>query len=265
MKPNFISPSVQRYECTDLLQHVERCGRVAYRSEDRITEGSAQRFFDDVVLRRGHGSVAEHAAVTFRTSHHRAANLAMLVDGPTPVTTDMGIDSYVTLNVRQIMSIDEKLRTILDIPELGLAGSRGYVRVPACTTYEREHHVRRTYHITCSRACAQQITRHRVASFTMESQRYVNYEKKGIDIIDDGSRMSDEYYQLMCDEYERRLTTMKPEHARDVLCNSVATRLVVTMSEHWWDDFLRQRLDVHAQDEIRLIAGMIRDDAHRKQ
>lgn len=46
-----------------LLEHVERCGRVCYKSEDRITEGSALRFVR-TLRQSGHESVLEHAAVT---------------------------------------------------------------------------------------------------------------------------------------------------------------------------------------------------------
>lgn len=48
-----------------LLRHIERCGRVCYKSEHRITEHSAQPFVAALV-RRGHESVLEHASVTVR-------------------------------------------------------------------------------------------------------------------------------------------------------------------------------------------------------
>lgn len=48
-----------------VLKHIERCGRVCYKSEDRITEDSAERFIRSI-LRRGHESVLEHYALTAR-------------------------------------------------------------------------------------------------------------------------------------------------------------------------------------------------------
>lgn len=48
-----------------VLNHIERCGRVCYKSEDRITEDSAERFIRSI-LRRGHESVLEHYALTVR-------------------------------------------------------------------------------------------------------------------------------------------------------------------------------------------------------
>jgi thymidylate synthase (FAD) len=40
------------------------------------------------------------------------------------------------------------------------------------------HEKRYTMRFTCSRAIAQELTRHRVFSFLMESQRYINYSKE---------------------------------------------------------------------------------------
>ena len=47
----------------EILKHIERCGRVCYKSEDRITDGSAERFVAGLI-RRGHESVLEHYSIT---------------------------------------------------------------------------------------------------------------------------------------------------------------------------------------------------------
>lgn len=44
---------------------IERAGRTCYKSEDKITEGSATKFVQ-MVLTRGHESVIEHASASFR-------------------------------------------------------------------------------------------------------------------------------------------------------------------------------------------------------
>ena len=43
----------------DLLQQIERCGRICYKSEDKITAKSAEKFVENLIL-RGHESVLEH-------------------------------------------------------------------------------------------------------------------------------------------------------------------------------------------------------------
>ena len=63
-----INPSVEIIDCPDgeeLLKTIERCGRVCYKSEDRITEDSAKRFIQQV-LKSGHESVLEHGKITVK-------------------------------------------------------------------------------------------------------------------------------------------------------------------------------------------------------
>ena len=45
-----------------LLKHIERCGRVCYKSEDKIEEGSAEKFIAGII-KRGHEAVLEHGAI----------------------------------------------------------------------------------------------------------------------------------------------------------------------------------------------------------
>jgi len=59
-------PSVELLAYTpDMLQLIERAGRTAYKSEDKITDESAEAFVR-MVLERGHYSVLEHGSVTFK-------------------------------------------------------------------------------------------------------------------------------------------------------------------------------------------------------
>lgn len=48
---------------------IERCGRVAYRSEDKITEGSANEFIK-MIIGKGHESVLEHVSITVLFRDH---------------------------------------------------------------------------------------------------------------------------------------------------------------------------------------------------
>lgn len=51
----------------DAELHIERCGRTCYKSFDKITEGSAERFIK-MLIKNNHLSVIEHASATFRIS-----------------------------------------------------------------------------------------------------------------------------------------------------------------------------------------------------
>ncbi len=48
-----------------IMKKIELCGRVAYKSEDKITAGSAERFVR-MLIRRGHESVLEHVSISVR-------------------------------------------------------------------------------------------------------------------------------------------------------------------------------------------------------
>ena len=62
-KPAVEILSTESYE--DMLRRIERIGRVCYKSEDRIEEGSAEKFIRGI-LRRGHESVIEHGSITVK-------------------------------------------------------------------------------------------------------------------------------------------------------------------------------------------------------
>ena len=49
----------------DILKKIERCGRVCYKSEGKITDGSAEKFVANII-KRGHEAVLEHASITVK-------------------------------------------------------------------------------------------------------------------------------------------------------------------------------------------------------
>lgn len=57
----------------DILKHLERCGRVCYKSEDKITEESAPVFVGNII-KRGHEAVLEHASLTLKFTVDRGVS-----------------------------------------------------------------------------------------------------------------------------------------------------------------------------------------------
>ncbi len=49
----------------EILSKIERCGRVCYKSEDKITEDSASKFVSNII-KNGHESVLEHFSFSVR-------------------------------------------------------------------------------------------------------------------------------------------------------------------------------------------------------
>ena len=61
-------PSVEIIDMKDydsMIKKIEKIGRVCYKSENNIKEGSAERFIAGI-LKRGHESVIEHEDITVR-------------------------------------------------------------------------------------------------------------------------------------------------------------------------------------------------------
>ena len=121
-----------------------------------------------------------------------------------------------------------------------------------------------------SRACSHQLVRHRLASYSQQSQRYVS-EEAGFDyIIPPTIKEADElrkYFEnFMADSQKaynyivRRLNEkgIKGEaanqDARFVLPNAAETKIIVTMNARELLHFFRQRCCFRAQWEIREMA-----------
>lgn len=114
-----------------------------------------------------------------------------------------------------------------------------------------------------SRPCSQQIERHRIASYTQESQRYVNAENAKF--IMPNSVLSSDGFEMYVDfmEQSKRIYSclvkngVKKEDARFVLPQAVTTRMMMTINFRALRNFLNLRLDVHAQWEVRKVAAMM--------
>ena len=116
-----------------------------------------------------------------------------------------------------------------------------------------------TFKLRTNRAIANEIVRHRIASYSQESTRYVKHDD--IEFIP-GEKLKDPNLEnlLLSAElaYKLLLTTdFKPEEARDILPNATATTLVMTMNFRELRHFLKLRLDKAAHPQIRELAGMI--------
>ena len=161
----------------------ELAGRTAYKSEDRITEGSAKKFVE-ALMKLKHGAVLEHGTVYLTISDGLHGG-AFPNDEGTEIVNFYEKNPYSKVNSKYVGMgvyynyITTNLRVIFENDRLD---DLQYLCEP--TEY---HEKRITAKFICSRSIAQEITRHRVFSFLMESQRYVSYNKEkfgnGITII----------------------------------------------------------------------------------
>jgi len=109
-----------------------------------------------------------------------------------------------------------------------------------------------------SRACSHQLVRHRLASYSQESQRYVEMRDPEWvlppDVVENDEAVAiwKDFAGDVTDAYEAlRELGIKKEDARFVLPNAAATRIIVTMNFRELLHFFRIRISRAAQWEIR--------------
>jgi len=113
-----------------------------------------------------------------------------------------------------------------------------------------------------SRALTHQLVRHRLASYTQQSQRYVTYETlehyvtpKSILKNEEAKKIYDDALMSISDTYQKLLKHGVPkEDARFVLPNAAKTNILITMNARELRHFLNLRCCVRSQWEIREMA-----------
>lgn len=109
--------------------------------------------------------------------------------------------------------------------------------------------------------------RHRLASYSQESTRYVNYtkDKHGggdlkfilpLGLTDAQRHLVEVGYQAAEDMYNNAIATgMTPQQARDLLPNGVKTEIVMTANAREWLHFCKLRTSKAAHPKMRVVAA----------
>ena len=223
-----------------IYKQIELAGRTCYRSYDKITEDSAKEFVDRMIKSK-HGAMLEHGTVYLSVPKEE-----------TEIIGFHGWCQYSKVHSDLVMEepcnwlITTNMRVLVEHDRLS---DLKYI----CEPTER-HAKRITARFTCDRAVAQEVTRHRVMSFAMESQRYVAYDKDkhGGEVtfvkphwyneefpacltwIESLKESEKKYLEL-------REAGLKPQDARGVLPNATKTEIVVTGFESDWEHFFSLR------------------------
>jgi len=126
-------------------------------------------------------------------------------------------------------------------------------------------HEKITFKVTTSRWVTHELVRHRLASYTQESTRYVKYwEKNSYQIIYPvhlSSKSDDEvkkWYDIqvkIAETYGDFLSSWwQPQEARWILTNDLKTDIVVTMNLRALRHYFNLRCDKSAHSDIRIVA-----------
>ncbi len=114
-----------------------------------------------------------------------------------------------------------------------------------------------------SRSLTHQLVRHRVASFSQQSQRYVSMDKPTYVVpktVENDSELKEEFDRIMGEiwkSYNKLAEKIPPEDARYVLPNACTTNITITMNARELIHFFSLRCCNRAQWEIRDLADQM--------
>ena len=251
-----------------IYKAIELAGRTAYHSQDKITPDSAKDFVDRMIKSK-HGAALEHGTVYLAipiTTNHAGFSENHYRDNP-----------YSKFNKSQRLCMKDEYGDKCDCwcitTNLRVLQENNWLDDLQYLCSPTEFHEKRyTMRFTCSRAIAQELTRHRVFSFLMESQRYINYSKKRhgsaitfiipswidrnrepnteaeiawLDAMENAEKI---YFNMVLGFMHKGITAepskevLSPQQARDILPNATKTELIMTGFSSDWKHVLDLRL-----------------------
>lgn len=277
---------------SSIAVRLEACGRVCYKSEDKITEGSAIPFVARIA-EHGHNSVLEMAVVSFRVVCHLDHVLELLSCHPKFLIIDR-VDNgmLVTGSIRAFrelyaahphnqlvndlvtMLAEKEPHLFLEVFDADKALEKDpQVRVEKMSLKDvdslpgemKMRHRFVSVKFIVNRAVSHEIVRHRPCSFLQESQRYCRYSQDKFDnqvtfikpIFFD--KDSPEYalwrqaMELTEKNYLQLLETSTPQAARTVLPNSCKTEIIVYCNLDEWKHIFKLRTSQAAEPSMREI------------
>jgi len=245
-----------------VYKQIEKAARTAYKSEDKITEGSAQRMVE-ALCKSNHGACLEHGTIYLEVPYFlkrkdpSGLNWAFFSsDSLIPRVADGYRNnpySKVSCNPhKQCDCITTNARVIF---ENGWEDDLKYMCEPT-----EFHEKRITVKFMTSIGIVREILRHRHFSFLNESTRYCNYAKGKFNseltfIKPDTNNWINEdncYEYLAGLQYAEKCYLkaidhgVKPEIARDILPLSLKSELIVTGFVSDWIHFFRLRSHIAA-------------------
>ena len=155
------------FSISGIYKHIEKCTRVAYKSEDKITENSAASFINKLIIMK------HLAPMEFGTVHFKIPTTLFRTFIEDLIYCNLynkewlkykAVDSYIyfTTNYRHWLVMIDKVDYLKDY----------------FTEEDNEYYPKRyTVKLITSRIVSHEVVRHRTMSFIQESQRFCAYNK----------------------------------------------------------------------------------------
>lgn len=291
-----VEPSFEIQDDLDrqpIAVRIESCGRICYKSEDKITEESAVPFVTKIAA-HGHNSVLEMAVATYRVACSPDESLEFHACQPKYFITDRIDDGLlVTGSIRAFREMysqyadnavvsalvhdlagrypflflgvyDPEEKTVSMGPQVGVTKlSLSQVEDLPAPLLARHRFVGVKFVV--NRAVTHELVRHRPCSFLQESQRYCRYSQdkfgnqvtfvKPVFFTDDSNEFL--LWKQAMEETERLylklLETSTPQAARTVLPNSCKTEIITYCNIAEWKHIFTLRTSAAAEPSMREI------------
>mgnify|MGYP000618657510 FL=1 len=245
-----------------IYKHIEKCARVSYKSEDKITDTSYEKFVN-MLESRGHDRPLEFGTVYLSRTSQKEDNMEWLDkyaynpwskfsfgNGSTRINGELRNTIYVTTNYRVIK-------------EHHWEDDLQYLCEP--TEY---HHKRYTVHMILDRGVMDEFRTHVGLSHLAESTRYCNYSKDKFGneltfiqpcwLNDEKLKLYGPYHTVIRDKspesiFIANLNNVErdyldlikfgwtPQQARSVLPLGIKSELISCGFEDAWENFMRRR------------------------
>lgn len=270
---NWILQKAERLVANNPLQLIERCARICYKSEDKITEDSYNKMVSNL-NKNHHYAMFEHAVYHFlvKASYKNWYRKWMFGDARKYcVITPIDIDKHVvTINLRAMLEHSEYFPFYIALQLSGIIKPSYISDLNACYVdevdevecvgwdivydllppEEAKSHKVETIKFVTDIGVANEMVRHR-NSFAQESTRYINYDKNGIQFVKPvgydlwTTNVQREFEECLLNDVKTYNSMIangrQPQEARDILPKCLKTEIVMTASLDNWDHFLDLR------------------------
>ena len=250
------------YTLQDVYKDIERAARISYKSEDKITDDSAEKMVQRLISMK-HYSPLEFGTIYLKITLDPIRNIYSALkyeNNPfSAITIAKDSTRYITTNYRVII-------------ENHWEDDLQYMCAP--TKY---HQRRTTVKFITNRAVSHELVRHRSMSFMQESQRYVAYDKDkfGNELtfikpawkqpeLDEQTNETVLTHQLFAnieDTYMKlRSLGLTPQQARIVLPNATKTELYMCGFDKDWERFFDLRDKTHVDPQMYDLVHPLHED-----
>jgi thymidylate synthase (FAD) len=266
---------------------IEIAGRTCYKSEDKITDDSANDFCRRLI-KCGHDAMIEHSNIIlevssrfydeiFNLQHNTTKYLEMtsyksryILSGSVRAWRDLQKATLISTNIRSVIAYFNRFLNDLffDLNCKSVYQNSDIFKVlnnEDLTSEERVIHQRISVRFITDRGVTHELVRHRPASFAQESTRYVKYDGDTEFIrpvfdwarnLSAGSTTKFRLWSIAMHEAEMSYKLLREQgcsaqEARSVLPNSLKAEIVVTVNIREWRYIFKLRTAKAAHPQIQ--------------